>query len=118
MGRFLSGTSYDGSQIPVCANWSTTAVTNASDDFSPLVSTETSGRCIANHRFAVSEISCFSSGLCNGEGKCITCTKYKYGAGVRMGISHSPPLDFFREFSKGFSDNDLRSPQIVAIQLN
>jgi len=112
--KFLTGTSYDGEKIPVCAYWSTTQETNPDESFTPLISQDTSGRCIANHYFSPLDISCFNDGRCNGEGKCLPCTKYRYGEGARMGISHSPPMDFFREFSKGFSDEDLRSPQIRA----
>jgi hypothetical protein len=112
--KFLSGTSYDGSQVPTCAYWSKEAVTDINEDFAELESQANLGRCIANHYFARADISCFDDGQCNGEGKCLPCTKYKYGAGMRMGISHSPPLEFFREFNKGLTDNDLVSPQLQA----
>ncbi len=114
MVKFLTGTSYDGSQVPVCTYWSTESVTDISEDVAELESRATTGRCIANHYFDRNDISCFDDGQCNGEGKCLSCTKYRYGAGMRMGISHSPPLEFLREFNHGLTDSDLLSPQLNA----
>lgn len=115
MVKFLSGTSYDGSQVPVCTYWSTKFTTDKTEDLSPITGPALNGNCIANHYFAIEDISCFNDGLCNSEGKCLPCTKYKYGEGMRMGISHSPPLEFFREFNNGLTDSDLASPQLSAV---
>lgn len=113
MVKFLSGTAYDGSQVPACTYWSTEAVTDINEDFAELESQATTGRCVANHYFARDDISCFNDGQCNSEGKCLPCTKYRYGAGVRMGISHSPPLEFLRQFGgQGLTENDLVAPQL------
>ena len=114
MVKFLSGSTYDGSQVPVCTYWSTETSTNVLEDFAEFDSGANNGQCIANHYFAINDISCFNDGLCNSEGKCLPCTKYRYGEGIRMGISHSPPLEFFREFNKGLTDSDLVSPQLSA----
>ncbi len=110
MVKFLSGKSFDGDKVPVCAYWSTTKETDIDQSFTPLIDQETAGRCIANHYTFLEEISCFSAGRCNGEGKCLPCTQYRYGEGVRMGISHSPPLELLRQYQRGWSDEDLRSP--------
>ena len=114
MVKFLNGTTYDGSRVPVCTYWSTESFTNVLEDLAELESGATTGGCIANHFFDRNDISCFNVGQCNSEGKCLTCTKYRYGEGMRMGISHSPPLDFLREFNKGLTDSDLVSPQLSA----
>lgn len=114
MVKFLTGGSYDGSQVPVCAFWSTEAKTDKDKDFADIEAGATFGNCIANHYFAVNDISCFNEGNCNGEGKCLPCTKYKY-AGMRMGISHAPPLEFFRQFNKGLSEEEIKSPQFRAL---
>jgi hypothetical protein len=113
--KFLSGTSYDGSQVPACTYWRTDVETDTEVDFAELTDPPGSqGSCIANHYFPRDEISCFNDGQCNSEGKCLPCTKYKYGDGVRMGISHSPPKAFFNNFIKGLTDSDLLSPQLGA----
>ncbi|MBD3260711.1 MAG: hypothetical protein GF334_03405 [Candidatus Altiarchaeales archaeon] len=114
MVKFLTGGNYDGSQVPVCAFWSTEATTDKDEDFADIEAGATQGNCIANHYFAVNDISCFNAGQCNGEGKCLPCTKYKY-AGMRMGISHSPPMDFFRQFNKGLTEAEIKSPQFRAL---
>ncbi len=114
MVKFLNGTTYDGSQVPVCTYWSTEFSTNVLEDVTELDSEANTGNCIANHYFDRNDISCFNDGQCNTEGKCLPCTKYRYGEGMRMGISHSPPLDFIREFDKGISDDVIKSPQFGA----
>ncbi len=113
MGKFLSGTSYDGTLVSLCTYWRGDVTTDTGRDISPLESNP-SGKeqCIANHYFPREDITCFNSGSCNGEGKCITCSKYKYG-GTRLGISHSPPSDILRFFNKGLSDSDIKSPNLV-----
>lgn len=113
MVKFLQGSQYSGAQIPVCTFWSTQSVTNIDEDFSEIESQVNSGRCIANHYFSREDISCFNDGQCNREGKCLPCTKYKY-SGMRMAISHSPPLEFFREFNKGLTERDIFNPQLRA----
>ncbi len=113
MGKFLSGAGYDGTLVPLCTYWRGDVETDTSRDIAPLESSRSGAeQCIANHYFPRDDITCFNSGSCNGEGKCITCSKYKYG-GTRLGISHSPPVDILRFFNKGLSDSDIKSPNLV-----
>lgn len=125
MVKFLSGSSFDGENVPTCTFWRSDVRTNVEEDFaalegtsvSPEVATEnpdsSSNQCIANSFFARSDITCFNEGQCNGSGQCLPCSKYKYG-GMRLGISHSPPLEFLRQFGKGLTEEDIRSPNLVA----
>lgn len=108
--KFLEGTRYNGSQVATCAFWSLKAVTDASKDFADLVQEENPGFCIANHYFKTDDISCFNFGSCNGEGKCLPCTKYK-APGMGMGITHSPPLDFIQQVNSNPEDPTLSDPQ-------
>lgn len=112
MVKFLSGSTYSGESIPVCTYWRGDVKTDTDSDISPLEKGGGSEQCIANHYFTRASISCFNDGDCNGEGKCIVCTKYIYG-GTRLGISHSPPTDILRFFNKGLTDADIRSPNLV-----
>jgi len=112
MVKFLSGGQYTGAAVGLCTFWRTDVTTDKEKDFAPLTTTNVPslGSCIANTFFKISDISCFNAGNCNGEGKCLPCTKYKYG-GMRLAISHSPPLDFLKQFQTGLSDASLQDPQ-------
>lgn len=125
MGKFLSGDNFDGERVSVCTYWRSDVRTNVEEDFaalegtgvSPDVATEnpdaSGNQCIANSFFARSDITCFNEGQCNGSGQCLPCSKYKYG-GMRFGITHSPPLEFLRQFGKGLTEEDIKSPNLVA----
>ena len=109
MVKFLSGSAYNGSKVPVCFYWRTDLTTDIAKDVSPIQSRRTSGQCIANAYFKREDITCFNDGNCNGEGKCLPCTKYDH-SGMKLGISHSPPLDIAREFDRGVTDEEIRNP--------
>jgi len=127
--KFLSGTQYDGELVPLCTYWRNDLTTDPNLDIAPLEGTgetfaqlgegqdsaigDFNGQCIANAFFARDDISCFNAGRCNEEGKCLPCTKYTYG-GMRMAISHSPPIDILREFAKGATEAELQSPNLAA----
>lgn len=129
MVKFLSGNQYDGELVPVCTYWRNDLTTNPNEDFATLIGTgdtyaqqnkgqdsaigDFAGQCIANAFFAVDDITCFNQGRCNTEGKCLPCSKYIYG-GMRMAISHSPPLDILRTFAKGATEAELQSPNLAA----
>lgn len=129
MVKFLSGGQFDGSRVPVCTFWRSDVRTNTDEDFSALAGTGRDAneavqspdspfnQCIANAFFKREDITCFNEGNCNGEGKCLPCSKYKYG-GMRFGITHSPPLEFLRQFEKGLTEADIRSPNLVAFPPN
>ncbi len=117
MVKFLSGGKFNGNSVPVCIFWSTLSTTDKQTDLATVVGQTNSGNCIANSVFPVDDISCFNAGDCNGEGKCLTCTKYRFG-GARLAISHSPPLDVLKEVNKGLTDAELKSPNTLAIPAN
>lgn len=113
MVRFLSGGSYVGEAVPVCTYWRSDVTTNKEDDFARVVGNPGgAASCVANAYFRRDQITCFNAGACNGEGKCLPCSKYKYG-GMRLGITHSPPTDFLRQFDKGLTEDEIRSPNLV-----
>jgi len=113
--KFLSGSTYSGERIKTCTFWRSDLTTNKTKDYADISSTDVGGgSCVANAFFKREDISCFNSGDCNSEGKCLPCTKYKYG-GMQLGISHSPPLTVLKEFNKGITDDDLRSPNKLII---
>jgi hypothetical protein len=126
--KFLSGGQFSGSSVPLCAFWRNDFKTDPSKELSELESTGQTyaqankgkdsaigsfeGQCIANAYFPKSSITCFNDGECNGEGKCLPCSRYKYG-GLRMAISHSPPTDILRFFNKGLTELEIQSPNLV-----
>lgn len=128
MVKFLSGKQYDGTNVPLCAFWRADVRTDPSKELAPLEGTglpdpqqgkgqnsaigDFSGQCIANAFFEKSSISCFNNGRCNEEGKCLPCTRYRYG-GMKMAITHSPPLDILRFFDKGLTEEDIQSPNLT-----
>ncbi len=114
MVKFLSGGQFDGGRVPTCVFWSTLSTTNKTEDLADVEGGPTGGNCIANSLFTRDEISCFNAGQCNGEGKCLTCTKYRYG-GARLAISHSPPIEVLKEVNKGLTDEELKSPNTITI---
>ena len=130
MVKFLSGLSYDGERVPLCTYWRNDLTTDVTKDFAKLVGTgqtfeqagkgkdaaigEFDGQCIANAYFNRADITCFNDGRCNEEGKCLPCSKYKAG-GMKLGITHSPPLEILKEFNKGITDELLKSPNLVKI---
>lgn len=114
MVKHLSGGQYNGDRVPTCVFWSTLSTTDKETDLATVEGEENQGNCIANAYFTRDEISCFNDGDCNGEGKCLPCTKYRYG-GARLAISHSPPLDVLKEVNRGLTDAELQSPNEVAI---
>jgi len=131
--KFLSGTSYDGEAVPLCAFWRNDLTTDTSLEVSALDTTgetfaqagkgkdsaigDFSGQCIANAFFPKSSISCFNDGDCNGEGKCLPCTRYRYG-GMKLAITHSPPTDILRFFNSGLDEFEIQSPNLVAFPPN
>lgn len=128
MVKFLSGGQRDGERIPLCTYWRDDLTTDTSEDLALLVGTDKTfsqagkgqdsaigdftGQCIANAFFKREDITCFNDGDCDGEGKCLPCTKYTYG-GTRLAISHSPPVQILKSFDKGLTDLDLLSPNLV-----
>lgn len=113
MVKFLPGGTYDGTAVPVCTYWREDVTTNKAEDYARIVDNPGSnGSCIANAYFLREDITCFNDGNCNSEGKCLPCGKYKYG-GMRLGISHSPPTSILRQFDKGLTDEDIKSPNLV-----
>ena len=128
MVKFLSGTQYSGTAVPLCAFWRNDFRTDASKEIAELESTgqpfaqrgkgkdsaigDFSGQCIANAFFGKSTISCFNDGDCNGEGKCLPCTKYRSG-GMKLAITHSPPIEALRFFNKGLTETEIQSPNLV-----
>jgi len=126
--KFLSGGQRDGERIPLCTYWRNDLTTDTSEDVAVLEGTgeefpqlgkgqdsaigDFSGQCIANAFFNREDITCFNDGDCDGEGKCLPCSKYTYG-GMRMAISHSPPIEILKNFDKGLTDIDLLSPNLV-----
>jgi len=127
--KFLSGGQRDGERIPLCTYWRNDLTADPDEDFARLIGTgeefaqegvetqrraigDFSGQCIANAFFKREAITCFNNGRCDEEGKCLPCTKYTYG-GTRLAISHSPPVDILKNFDKGLTDADLRSPNLV-----
>lgn len=141
MVKFLSGTSFDSGSVPVCTYWRSDVTTNKDEDFAEIQGTgdafgdartggdelendpqkralgsqgQNSGTCIANAFFAREDITCFNGGDCNNSGQCLPCSKYRF-EGMQLGISHSPPLSFLRNFFKGVTDSELRSPNFFAV---
>src|SRR5262245_47991573 len=112
MVKFLAGESYDGSSVPTCTYWSTEQTTDTTQDFAQIVGQRSQGQCIANAFFRRDQITCFNNGQCNGEGKCLPCSQYKYG-GMRLAITHSPPLEILRQFSGGLTEEEVRSPNLT-----
>lgn len=112
MVKFLVGEQYDGEGVKVCTYWSEDFVTDTSQNFAPLRGQKNSGQCIANHYFRIQDISCFNEGDCNGEGKCLPCTKYRFD-GMQLGITHSPPLEVLRQFSSGLTEAEVQSPNLA-----
>lgn len=129
MVKFLSGDNFDGERVPVCTYWRSDVRTNVAEDFAALEGTgippeaavqnpdASTNQCVANAFFARSDITCFNEGRCNNSGQCLPCSKYKYG-GMRLGITHSPPLEFLRQFGKGLTEEDIKSPNLVAFPPN
>ena len=129
MVKFLSGDTFDGERVSPCTYWRSDVLTDVTVDFATLEGTgvppeaatenpdATGNQCVANAFFARSDITCFNDGQCNGSGQCLPCSKYKYG-GMRLGISHSPPIEFLRQFGKGLTEEDIRSPNLVAFPPN
>lgn len=129
MVKFLSGGQRDGERIPLCTYWRNDVTTDTSEDFAQLEGTgetfaqqgkgqnsaigDFNGQCIANAYFKREDITCFNDGRCDEEGKCLPCSKYTYG-GMRMAISHSPPIEILKNFDKGLTDIDLQSPNLVS----
>ena len=140
MVKFLEGSSFSSETVPVCTYWRSDVTTDENEDFARLKGTgddfddartggseleddfqerslgaqgTTRGRCIANAFFNREDITCFNDGDCNGTGQCLPCTKYRF-EGMQLGISHSPPLSFLRQFNKGVSEDTLQSPNLVS----
>ncbi|MCK4829046.1 hypothetical protein KA005_75685, partial [bacterium] len=121
MVKFLSGGQYTGAAVPLCTFWRNDLRTDPEEEVSQIEGTgetfaqegegqnssigDFAGQCIANAFFPKSEITCFNDGECNGEGKCLPCSKYRYG-GMKMAITHSPPTEALKFFAKGLSDED------------
>ena len=128
MGKFLSGGQFSGSTVALCSFWRNDFETDVLSELSLLRGTgerfaqadegkdsaigSFSGQCIANAFYPKSTITCFNQGRCNDEGKCITCSRYRYG-GMRMAITHSPPLDSLKYFNKGLTEDEMKSPNLV-----
>lgn len=128
MVKFRSGDSYSGEAVPLCTFWRNDLRTDPTKEFSSLESTgedyaqkdagqnssigDFSGQCVANAYFPKSTITCFNDGDCNGEGKCITCSRYRAG-GMKLAIRHSPPKEVLKFFGKGLTDEDIASPNLV-----
>ncbi|KKN03876.1 hypothetical protein LCGC14_1103270, partial [marine sediment metagenome] len=112
MVKFLSGGQYEGSRVPTCIFWSLLSTTDKTIDLAPIEGEKNDGNCIANAFFPIDDISCFNVGRCNEEGKCLSCTKYRFG-GTRLAISHSPPLELLKTVNKGLTDEELQSPNVT-----
>ncbi len=129
MVKFLSGGGqYRGADVPLCSFWRNDLKTDPSQDIAKIESTgqtfaqegkgkdsaigSFTGQCIANAYFPKDDITCFNEGNCNNEGKCLPCSKYRYG-GMKMAISHSPPLDILRSFAKGLTEAEVQSPNLA-----
>ena len=112
MVKFLSGGQYEGSRVPTCIFWSLLSTTDKETDLAVIEGQANAGNCIANAFFPVDDISCFNEGNCNDEGKCLPCTKYRFG-GARLAISHSPPLELLKTVNKGLTDEELQSPDVT-----
>jgi len=126
--KFLSGTQYTGSAVPLCTFWRNDLTTDPEKELSEIESTgdefaqqnagqnsaigDFDGKCIANAFFPKSTITCFNDGDCNGEGKCLPCSRYRYG-GMKMAITHSPPIESLKFFAKGLTDDEIKSPNLV-----
>ncbi len=128
MVKFLSGGQFAGSAVPLCTFWRNDLTTDSDVEFSKIEGTgetfaqegegqnssigDFSGQCIANAFFPKSSITCFNDGDCNGSGKCLPCSRYRYG-GMKMAISHSPPPEVLKFFNKGLTDDEIKSPNLV-----
>lgn len=139
MVKFLSGASINRNTIGVCTYWRSDVKANPDEDFATLEGTSvgfsdareggsalgndplnralgstgtSKGTCIANAFFKREDITCFNNGACDSQGQCLPCTKYRF-EGMQIGISHSPPISFFRSFVKGVSEADLQSPNLI-----
>lgn len=128
MVKFLPGGSYSGEAVPLCTYWRNDLQTDPTKEVSAITSTgadfaqegagqnssigDFSGKCIANAFFPKSTITCFNDGSCNGEGKCIVCSRYRSG-GMKLAIRHSPPKEVLKFYGKGLSDEDIASPNLV-----
>jgi hypothetical protein len=126
--KFLPGGSYSGKAVPLCTYWRNDLRTDPTKDISEITSTgenfaqqnagqnssigDFSGQCIANAFFPKSTITCFNDGSCNGEGKCIVCSRYRSG-GMKLAIRHSPPKEVLKFYGKGLTDEDIASPNLV-----
>lgn len=129
MVKFLSGGQFEGNEVPLCIFWRDDVKTDTDKELSELIQTgitftqqgkgqnsavgDFNGQCIANAFFEKSSISCFNNGDCNGEGKCLPCTRYRYG-GMKMAITHSPPVDILRFFNKGLTEDQIKSPNLAS----
>ena len=129
MVKFLSGGQYTGTTVPLCTFWRNDLETDPTKEISKIEGTgqtfaqadkgqnssigNFSGQCIANAFFPKSTITCFNDGNCNGEGKCLPCSKYRYG-GMKMAITHSPPPEALKFFAKGLTDDEIKSPNLTA----
>jgi len=138
--KFLEGDSFNPERVPVCTYWRSDVTTDPDEDFAPIVGTGDffararsggselendfqgralgargtgDGSCIANAFFARGDITCFNDGNCNGTGQCLPCSKYRF-EGMQLGISHSPPLSFLRQFVKGVTEEDLQSSNLIS----
>ena len=128
MVKFLSGGQYTGSAVPLCTFWRNDLKTDPEKEISEIEGTgqafaqankgqnsaigSFNGTCIANAFFPKSTITCFNDGECNGEGKCLPCSRYRYG-GMKMAITHSPPPEVLKFFAKGLTDDEIKSPNLV-----
>jgi hypothetical protein len=126
--KFLSGSQYTGEAVPLCTFWRDDVRTDPTQELSQIEGTgftfsqadagqnsaigEFDGQCIANAFFPKSTITCFNEGQCNGEGKCLPCSRYRYG-GMKMAITHSPPPEVLKFFGKGLTDDEIKSPNLV-----
>jgi hypothetical protein len=126
--KFLSGSQFTGDAVPLCTFWRNDLKTDPDKELSEIESTGSTfanadegqnssignfnGQCIANAFFPKSTITCFNDGDCNGEGKCLPCSRYRSG-GMKMAISHSPPTEALKFFAKGLTDDEIKSPNLV-----
>jgi len=138
--KFLEGSSFSPKSVPVCTHWRSDVKTNPDEDFAQIKGTgsdfdkaraggsqregdsqkralgarvTSGGQCMANAFFEREDITCFNDGNCNGTGQCLPCSKYRY-EGMQLGILHSPPLSFLRQFIKGITEDELKSPNLAA----